>query len=123
VTIPLPDAAVVHRVGGAAGNLRLSAADLTCNPPGLSVLVGGTPQDAAADMRRVFRHSRKWRATAGTVGSASVAAIRAAGFEVIPDPTPRFSNHARIVHPDGEAGFTAANVARLALAFTDVTGC
>jgi hypothetical protein len=116
--------AVVHRVGGGSlGNLRLSSLDHQLTPPGFSVLLGRTPQEAAAQMRGAFPHSRKWRSTAQTVGTTTAAALRAAGFEIVPDQTSRFPNHARVIHPDGIAGFTDANLARLAQAFRETTGC
>lgn len=115
---------MVHRIGGGGvANLRLSPLDQQEAPPGLSVLLGGTPQAAAGQMRRAFPGSRKWRQTAGTVASATADALRKAGFEVIPDPTSRFPNHGRLIHPAGAAGFTDANLAVLAKAFTATTGC
>jgi hypothetical protein len=36
--------------------------------------------------------------------------------------TPRFPQHARLIHPDGATGFTAENVERLSRAFEDHTG-
>lgn len=115
---------VLHRVGGASvANLRLSPLDLLDAPPGISVLMGGAPQQAAAQMRQAFPASRKWRQTAGTVATANAGSVRQAGFDVIPDPTSRFPNHARLIHPAGAAGFTDANLAALATAFTDTTGC
>lgn len=123
MTILLSDDAVVHRVGGAAVmTLRLRPTDAQAVPPGLSVLAGGTPEDAADQMRTAFP-GRKWRALAGVVGTATAAAVRAAGFDVIAASTSNLPNHARIVHPDGVAGFTDANLARLAAAFTLTTGC
>ena len=59
---------------------------------------------------------------ARTVGTIADAAIRAVGFDVIPDPTTRFPTHHRLIHPDGVAGFTDANLARLAAAFANTTG-
>lgn len=61
-------------------------------------------------------------AQAETVGSTTEEAIRAAGFEVIADPTRAFPNHYRITHPDGAPGFNDENLARLAAAFTNTTG-
>jgi hypothetical protein len=124
VTIPLADDVVVHRVGGGGvGNLRLTSTDRAQTPPGLSVLLGGTPQEAADAMRLAYPGSRKWRALAGVVGSAGAGAIRAAGFDVIPVPTDNFPNHARITHPGGPGGFTDAHLAHLSAAFADTTGC
>jgi hypothetical protein len=43
---------VVHRVGGGeVANLRLSPLDQKQEPPGISTLLGGTPQGAADQMR------------------------------------------------------------------------
>ena len=47
----IADDVVVHRIGGGSiANLRLSPPDLQETPPGISVLLGGTPQEAAAQM-------------------------------------------------------------------------
>jgi hypothetical protein len=114
----------IHRVGGGSvANLRPSALDQQEEPPGISVLCGGTLQEAAAQMRRAFPKSRKWQQGSQTVGTATAAAIRAAGFDVLPDPTSRLSNHGRLIHPDGLAGFTDENLKRLSQAFQDTTGC
>ena len=92
-------------------------------PPGISILLGGTPQQEATQMRQAFPRSRKWRRTAHTVGTTTAAALRQVGFEIVPDSTPRFSNHARLTHLDGVAGFTHANLERLAQTFRDTRGC
>ena len=114
----------VHRVGGGGiSNLRLSAVDRTEMPPGISVLLGGTAQEAAQQMREAFPKSRKWRASAHTVGTTTATAVRGADFEVVPDPTSRFPNHARLIHSSGVVGFSDENLERLALVFQDTTGC
>jgi hypothetical protein len=114
---------VVHRVGGGSvANLRLSLLDAQQMPPGISVLLHGTPQEAAAQMRRAFPGSRKWRETAHTVGTTTAAAIREAGFDVVPDPTTRFPNHARLMHPQGVAAFTDEHLVTLAATFRDTVG-
>jgi hypothetical protein len=116
--------AAIHRVGGGAvANLRLSPLDRQEDPPGISVLLGGAPQEAAEQMRQAFPKSRKWQQSSHTVGTATAAAIRAAGFDILPDPTARFPNHGRLIHPDGLAGFTDENLKRLSQAFQDTTGC
>jgi hypothetical protein len=115
---------VVHRVGGGSvANLRLSLLDAQQTPPGISVLLHGTPQEAAAQMRRAFPGARKWRETAHTVGTTTAAAIREAGFDVVPDPTTRFPNHARLMHPQGVAGFSDEHLVTLATTFRDTVGC
>jgi hypothetical protein len=114
----------VHRVGGGSvANLRLSPLDVKQTPPGISVLLGGTPQAAASQMRRAFPGSRKWWETAHTVGTTTAAALREVGFEIVPNPTTRFPNHAHLIHPSGNAGFTDENLAALAATFRNTMGC
>jgi hypothetical protein len=74
-------------------------------------------------MRQAFPRSRKWRQTAQTVGTTTAAALRQVGFEVVPDPTSRFPNHARLIHPQGAAGFMDAQLEALAQPFHDTLGC
>jgi hypothetical protein len=115
---------VVHRVGGGSvANLRLSPLDAQQTPPGISVLLGGTPQEAVAQLRRAFPRSRKWQQHAHTVGTTTAAAIREAGFDILPDPTARFPNHARLIHPRGLVGFTDENLQTLATTFRNTTEC
>jgi len=115
---------VVHRVGGGSvANLRLSPLDVKQTPPGISVLLGWTPQAAASQMRRAFPGSRKCRETSHTVGTTTAGALREVGFEIVPDPTTRFPNHARLIHPRGIEGFTDENLATLAATFRDTMGC
>lgn len=114
----------VHRVGGGnVENLRLSALELELDPPGISLLLDGTPQEAASQMKQAFPRSKKWNQAAATVGTASVAAVRQMGFDIEPDPTSRFPNHARLIHPDGAAGFSEANLEGLERVFSDTAGC
>ena len=115
---------VVHRIGGGnVANLRLSPVDCQETPPGISVLLGGTPQEASTQMRQAFPRSRKWQQGAKTVGTTTAGAIRQAGFNVVPDPTSRFPNHSRLIHPHGALGFTDENLEGLGPAFQDTTGC
>ncbi len=104
-------------------NLQLSPLDREQTPPGISVLLDGTPQEAATQMRQAFPRSKKWLAAAEMVGTTSTAELRQAGFEIVPDPTARFSNHARLIHPDGMAGFSDANLETLAKTFDNTAGC
>ena len=115
---------VVHRVGGGGvANLRISPLDEKESPPGISVLLGGTPREAAEQMRRAFPKSRKWQTGSGLVGSATVGELRRAGFDILPDPTARFPNHARIIHAEGVNGFSDENLATLSQAFQETSGC
>ena len=86
------------------------------------MLLGGTPQEAADQMRQAFpdpvQNARLWQ-DAQVVASSTVVAIIAAGFLVIPLPTRRLPNHGRITHTQGVAGFTDTNLARLVRIFQD----
>jgi hypothetical protein len=115
------DGLLVHRIGGgAAGNLLLKPAEAQLTPPGLSLLSGGSPEEAARAMRQQFPRMAPQGQT--VVGSATVGQIRKAGFEVIMNPTLRFPQPARLTHPEGATGFTEENRERLARCFTDHTG-
>ena len=117
----IPDEAVIHRIGGASpGNLALKPAEATLVPPGISTLRGGTPAEAAEAMRR--QHPRMAPRGRTAVGTATAGQIRQAGFDVIMDPTRRFPQHARLVHPDGAEGFNQQNLERLSQCFEDHTG-
>jgi hypothetical protein len=113
----------VHRIGGGSiDNLQLKDAERTLVPPGISVLVAASPPDAARQMRSAFPTAASLHELARTVGSSSVALIRAAGFDVVHAPTRKFPNHSRIIHPAGLAGFSSAELARLSAAFDDTHG-
>jgi hypothetical protein len=108
---------VVHRIGGKEiANLRLKPREEALQPPGISLLAGGTPTEAAQQMRQAFPDPVKFariREACCMVASATVAAIQAVGFDVRAEPSIKFPNHARLTHPDGIAGFSDANLARL----------
>ena len=112
-----------HRIGGGvASNLALKPYEAKLNPPGISVLIGGTPQEAAATWRAAFPKPGP-SAKAATVGTADLEAVRQLGFDVVPMPTPNFLNHGRLVNAaHGAAGFTPDNLDQLAKVFTDTTG-
>jgi hypothetical protein len=111
----------IHRIGGgAAANLLPRPAERMLVPPGISTLQGGTPAEAAAAMRSRYR--RMAPAGQTMVGTTTAGKIREAGFDVIIDPTARFPQHARLIHPDGLDGFTQENLDRLAQCFEDHPG-
>ena len=66
-----------------------------------------------------FATAAKLHELTKTVGSAAEEGIRAAGFDVMPDPTRKFPNHHRVIHPDVVAGFVDDNLALLSEAFTN----
>ena len=115
----------VHRVGGGdEKNLSLKPHEAKLDPPGISVLIGGTPADTAAAFRRVFGPKSRLAKAASTIGTAEIEQIRAAGFDVVTVPTSNFPNHGRIIHPtEGAAGFTAENVQSCLRFFPTRRGC
>ena len=119
-TSELPGSVIVHRIGGAdVGNLSLKSAETTLIPPGISVLIGGDSAGVAAAMRRVFGPKSSIGRLASVVGAASVADVRKAGFDLMADPTKKFPNHGRLIHPAGESGFSPENLAALAVVFVN----
>jgi len=112
----------IHRLGGARiENLRLKPQELTLEVPGISVLRCATPAEAARQIRIAFPKARRLHEAARTVGSSNEAMIRSAGFAIMAAPSRTLPNHYRIVHPDGAAGFTDANLALLAAVFVNLT--
>jgi len=123
LSILVPNGGDIHRIGGGgADNLALKPGEEALNPPGISVLQGGSPADAAAQMRRAFPNATGLHKAAECVGTTCAAKIRSAGFDIIPDPTNKFPNHHRIIHPDGAAGFTPENLEKLSRQFVDTVG-
>jgi len=111
----------VHRLGGGSlDNLRLKSKEMDLVPPGISVFVGGSPEGAVEQVRLAFPHATRLLEAAETAGTATVARLREAGFDVISQPTRHFPNHARLVHPDGLRGFSEANLDKLVRAFTNL---
>jgi hypothetical protein len=103
-------------------NLRLKPAEATLHPAGISVLKTPTPGEAATQVRAAFPKAAGLHVAANTVGSTTEEAIRGAGFDIFANPTGKLPSHHRIIHPDGVAGFTDENLARLAAGFTNTTG-
>src|SRR5262245_53982546 len=92
----------IHRIGGGAlENLQLKPREATLSPPGISVLKSATPGEAARQIRTAIPGARNLHDEAATIGSTSEDLIRAAGFDIIPDPSKRLPNHHRIIHPQG----------------------
>lgn len=116
-------ARTIHRMGGGSvENLRLKLREATLDPPGISVIKATTPAAAVEELRQGLPRARNLHEQARTIGSASEAEITWAGFAVIPAPSVALPNHHRIINPEGVAGFSDANLARLAEAFEDTTG-
>ncbi len=112
----------IHRIGGGSvENLRLKPQETRLNPPGISVLKAPTPREAADQIRAAFPRAVDLHEAAKLVGTTTVEKIRAAGFDVIPDPSRKLPNHHRLIHPDGAAGFSDENLQKLSEAFTDTT--
>jgi len=122
----LPGDTLVHRIGGASpANLALKPPEKSLTPPGISLLRAQSPEHATAMVRNVARRKgwSKMEKNAGSMGTARVADIRDAGFDVIHDPTDTWGDeHARLIHRDGVAGFNAENLQKLSNAFSGNTG-
>lgn len=87
----VPGDAAVHRVGGGSiSNLALKPLERALVPPGISTLWGGTPAEAAETMRQQYQRLAPRGQT--VVGTTTAERIRAAGFDVIMDPTKRSRN-------------------------------
>jgi hypothetical protein len=113
----------IHRIGGGSvENLQLKPAELKLTPPGISVLKADSPAEAAAQMRAAFPNATGLHEASRCVGTICYANIKAAGFELMFDPTKKFSNHYRLIHPDGAAGFTQENLEKLSNSFTNTSG-
>ena len=123
---PLPDDTKVHRIGGAdAAALQLKPAERKSTPPGISLLRAESPEEAAHLAKDVAQKQgwTRMATAAETMGSATAADIRAAGFDVIHDPTATWGEaHARLIHPQGEQGFTPENLQKLANVFANKGG-
>src|SRR5262245_58803143 len=90
----VPDLGDLHRIGGGrADNLRLKPAEAAIDPPGISLLHCPTPEEAAHQIRSAFPAATRLHEAAKVMGSATAERIRAAGFDVISDPTRRLPNH------------------------------
>ena len=113
----------MHRIGGGSvANLQLKPREATLNPPGISLLHASSPWEAARQMQEAFPAADGLHEAAQVIGSTTVDKIWSAGFDVLPNPTKRLSNHYRLIHPDGVAGFNDANLARLSAVFTETSG-
>ena len=120
---PAPQAGTIHRIGGGTvENLRLKSREVTLDVPGISVIKASTPDAAAQEIRAGFPRATGLHQQAKMIGSASEAAIRSVGFDVIPAPSLALPNHHRIVHPEGVNGFNETNLGRLAEVFVNTTG-
>jgi RHS repeat-associated protein len=118
----VPDSFPVNRIGGgSAENLALKPREATLNPPGISVLQGGTPQEAAATMRQAFPNATGIQQQASTVGSATAKDVRAAGFDLKVNPSKKLPTHVRLTHPKGEKGFSPENRQALSERFKDTS--
>jgi hypothetical protein len=108
-----------HRIGGGGlENLRPTPQEVSIDPPGISLVKADSPEQAAQMFRAAFPKAKRLLAKAKLVGSTSAEKIRAAGFDVVADPSRRLPTHQRLIHPQGAAGFTDESLRLLAEAFT-----
>ncbi|MCE3602623.1 RHS domain-containing protein, partial [Massilia sp. P8910] len=110
--MPLPDATKVYRISTEGPyNFNFNSRELDAiatgklNPPGISLIRAGSPAEAMDIWNNAFRDR-----PAVSIGEVSAKDIRAAGYDVIHDPSKKGAlreNHARLVHPDGVDGFNS----------------
>ena len=113
----------LHRIGGGSvENLRLKPQEAALTPPGISLLQAPSPGEAARQIQEAFPAADRLHEATRVVGSTTVANIRSAGFDVIPNPTRKLPNHYRLIHSEGVRGFNDANLTRLSAGFTDTSG-
>ena len=113
----------IHRIGGASvENLRLKPKEAAMAIPGISVLKANNPAEAAQQIRAAYPKAKGLDEAAKTIGSSSSELIHSTGFDLIAVPTKSLPNHWRIIHPDGAAGFSDANLDALAKVFMESTG-
>jgi hypothetical protein len=113
----------MHRIGGSrVENLRLKPREATRDPPGISLLHASSPGEAARQMREAFPAATALHHATQVIASTTVDKIRQAGFEVFPNPTKKLPQHYRLIHPEGVAGFTDANLLRLSAVFIETSG-
>src|SRR5215212_10479456 len=113
----MDDDTLIHRIGPKTlENFRLKDRELRLNPVGISVLIGGTSEEASETMKAAFDKPeiQNW---AQKVASAKLGDIRAAGFDVIEARSRSLPNHGRLVHPDGWSGFQDATLSTLFICF------
>lgn len=103
-------------------SLRLKPREVALDPPGISLLQAPSPSEAARQMREAFPTASALHAAAQVVASTTANEIRQAGFDVLPNPTRKLPQHSRLIHPEGVAGFTDANLLRLSAMFRETSG-
>ncbi|MCI0376668.1 MAG: hypothetical protein L0215_03600 [Gemmataceae bacterium] len=121
---PLSEDLAVHRIGGKSlANLQLKEKEKKLDPPGISIHLGGTPEETVAHYLDAYpdpvRYSNILK-LAKRVATATVKVIRAAGFDVLPVRTTKFPNHGRIIHPQGVPGFEDPELQKLARMFEEL---
>jgi hypothetical protein len=113
----------MHRIGGSrVENLRLKPRETTLDPPGISLLQAPSPGGATRQMREAFPAAGALHHAAQVIASTTVDKIRQEGFDVLPNPTKKLPQHYRLIHPEGVAGFTDANLLRFSAVFIETSG-
>jgi hypothetical protein len=113
----------MHRLGGSrVDNPRLKPREATLKsaryfPLARSFAWGGRTSDTGGVPAAEGLH-----AAAQVIGSTTADKIRGVGFDVMPNPAKKLPNHYRLIHPDGVAGFSDENLARLSAVFTETSG-
>jgi hypothetical protein len=117
--------------GGKASNLKIKNSEKGLSPPGISLFIGRNAQEVSL----LFKTTILAQIASGAisqgrgldlisqssiVGQSTLKGIMSSGFSVMPNPTAKFPNHARLVHPIGSEGFNLENRQTLSKQFVDV---
>ena len=113
---------LVCRIGGGkVDNLLMSAAEEGLTPPGISVILANSADEAALAMRNAFPHAKALIKKSSTIGSTTAEQIRDAGYKLLFKPSNALPTHHRVYHPDGIDAFNS-NIERLASIFVTTIG-
>jgi len=114
---PLPSGTNLYRIGGGdVSNLGLKPTEAGLNPPGISVIRANSAEEAGNIMKEAFPKATNLHADidAGKIAAITSDEIKEVGFDVIHNPTNRIGDtHARLIHPEGAAGFNPENLEKL----------
>ena len=114
------DVGDMHRIGGSSvENLRSKTREATLDPPDISLLHAPSPGVAARQRQAFPAADGLHEATEVTVDDGGH--LRGVGFDVSRSDE-ELPDHDRLIHPDGVAGFSDANLARLSAVFMETPG-
>jgi hypothetical protein len=117
-----PEQSAIGLLRSREPTIRSGSVQVTETPATSAAASSNEAYQGVAQMKTAFPRATGLHEQAKTAGATNVAKIREAGFDVIPDPTKKFPNHGRVVHPQGAQGFNDENLARRSQAFKNKEG-